>query len=95
MGYSKKITKTTITGIETFRKSLDYGEAGDNIGLLLRSLQREDIFRGQVICKPNSLAIHQNIESNIYILKVDEGGRKKPFLNGYRPQVIPYILKLY
>jgi len=86
VGYSKKNTKTTITGIETFRKTLDYGEAGDNIGLLVRSLQREDIFRGQVICKPGSLTLHQNVEASIYVLKVDEGGRKKPFINGYRPQ---------
>jgi len=86
VGYSKKITKTTITGIETFRKSLDYGEAGDNIGMLVRSLTRDDVFRGQVIAKPGSLTVNQNIEANIYVLKEEEGGRKKPFVNGYRPQ---------
>lgn len=86
VGYNKKITKTTITGIETFRKQLDSGQAGDNVGLLLRSLQREDVFRGQIICKPGSLSLHQSFEANIYVLKDEEGGRKKPFVTGYRPQ---------
>jgi len=87
VGYNKKIIKTTITGIETFRKQLDSGQAGDNVGLLLRSLQRDDVFRGQIISKPGSLSIHQNFEANIYVLKEEEGGRKKPFVTGYRPQV--------
>lgn len=87
VGYNKKSVKTTITGIETFKKQLDSGEAGDNIGLLIRGLTREDIRRGQVISKPNSLTIHNCVEANIYILKEEEGGRKKPFPNAYRPQM--------
>jgi len=86
VGYNKKIIKTTITGIETFRKQLESGQSGDNVGMLLRSLQRDDVFRGQIICKPGSLSVHQNFEANIYILKEEEGGRKKPFVTGYRPQ---------
>jgi len=86
VGYNKKIIKTTITGIETFRKQLESGQAGDNVGMLLRSLQRDDVFRGQIICKPGTLSLHQNFEANIYILKEEEGGRKKPFVTGYRPQ---------
>jgi elongation factor Tu len=86
VGYSPKITKTTITGIETFRKQLDFAQAGDNVGLLVRSLQREDIFRGQIICKPGTLSQHANIAASIYVLKEEEGGRKKPFVTGYRPQ---------
>jgi len=86
VGYNKKVTKTTITGIETFKKQLESGQAGDNVGLLLRSLQRDDVFRGQIICKPGTLSLHQNFEANIYILKDTEGGRKKPFVTGYRPQ---------
>lgn len=87
VGYAPKNVKTTITGIETFKKTLDYGEAGDNIGLLLRGLERDQIRRGQVIAKPGTLSAHKNMEVNLYILKEDEGGRKKPFPDGYRPQL--------
>ena len=87
IGYNPKGVKTTVTGIETFRKQLDYGEAGDNIGILVRGLERDDIRRGQVLCKPGTLQCHSSFEGNIYILKEEEGGRKKPFPTGYRPQV--------
>jgi elongation factor Tu len=86
VGYNKKIQKSTITGIETFRKQMDTAQSGDNVGLLLRSLQRDDVFRGQIICKPGTLSVHQKFQANIYILKEEEGGRKKPFVTGYRPQ---------
>lgn len=85
VGYSPKSTKTTITGIETFRKQLDYGEAGDNIGLLVRGIERDDIRRGQVLSKPGTLTCHSRMEANIYVLKEEEGGRKKPFPNKYKP----------
>ncbi|EGR28781.1 hypothetical protein IMG5_168850 [Ichthyophthirius multifiliis] len=85
-GYAPKINRTTITGIETFRKQLDYAEAGDNVGLLLRGATRDDVRRGQVLCKPNSQQIYKKVEVNLYILTDAEGGRKKPFPNGYRPQ---------
>lgn len=75
VGYTPKNLKTTVTGIETFKKTLDYGEAGDNIGLLLRGLNRDQIRRGQVIAKPGTLSAHKNLEVNLYILKEDEGGR--------------------
>ena len=74
----KKVIKTTITGIETFKKTLDYGEAGDNIGLLLRGIGRDDVKRGMVIAKPGTQKIFRNMESSLYILSEDEGGRKKP-----------------
>lgn len=86
VGYNKKNVRTTITGIETFRKQLESGQAGDNVGMLVRSLQRDDVFRGQIIAKPGSLTVHRNFEANIYVLKEEEGGRKKPFVTGYRPQ---------
>lgn len=85
VGYNKKPTKTTVTGIEAFRKSLDYGEAGDNLGLLLRGLTRDDIWRGQIVAKPGTLSAHKNVAANLYILTEEEGGRKKPFPDGYRP----------
>ena len=78
--------KTTITGVEMFRKLLDSGQAGDNVGLLLRGLKRDDIERGQVLCKPNSIKPHTKFECTVYILKKEEGGRHKPFFAGYRPQ---------
>jgi elongation factor Tu len=77
---------TTITGVEMFRKLLDEGQAGDNVGLLLRGLKREDIERGQVLAKPKSVTPHTKFRAEAYILKKDEGGRHKPFFNGYRPQ---------
>ncbi len=78
--------KTICTGVEMFRKLLDEGQAGDNVGLLLRGLKREDIERGQVLCKPGSVLPHTKFAAEIYILKKEEGGRHTPFFNGYRPQ---------
>ena len=79
-------TSTTCTGVEMFRKILDYGQAGDNVGLLLRGLKREDVARGQVLSKPASIKPHTKFSCEAYILKKDEGGRHKPFFAGYRPQ---------
>ena len=79
-------TKTVVTGVEMFRKTLDYGEAGDNVGLLLRGLKRNDIERGQVMAKPGTITPHKQFKAQTYILKKDEGGRHKPFFTGYRPQ---------
>jgi elongation factor Tu len=78
--------KTTVTGIEMFRKLLDYAEAGENVGLLLRGTKREDVERGQVLCKPGSVTPHTEFEATVYILSKDEGGRHTPFFNNYRPQ---------
>ena len=79
-------TKTTATGIEMFRKLLDEGRAGENVGLLLRGIKREDVERGQVVCKPGSITPHTEFEANVYILSKDEGGRHTPFYDNYRPQ---------
>jgi len=78
--------KTVVTGIEMFRKSLDSGQAGDNAGILLRGIKKEDVERGQVICKPGSITPHTNFEGSVYVLKKEEGGRHKPFFSNYRPQ---------
>jgi len=78
--------KTTITGVEMFRKLLDEGQAGENVGLLLRGLKREDVERGQVVCKPGSVTPHTDFEASSYILSKDEGGRHTPSFNNYRPQ---------
>jgi elongation factor Tu len=78
--------KTTCTGVEMFRKLLDEGQAGDNVGLLLRGLKREDVERGMVLAKPGSITPHTKFTAEIYILKKEEGGRHTPFFNGYRPQ---------
>ncbi|MDQ2727623.1 MAG: elongation factor Tu [Actinomycetota bacterium] len=78
--------KTVCTGVEMFRKILDQGEAGDNIGALLRGTKKEDVERGQVLCKPGSITPHTDFEANVYVLNKDEGGRHKPFFNNYRPQ---------
>ena len=78
--------KTTCSGVEMFRKLLDEGRAGDNIGALLRGTKKEDVERGQVLCKPGSITPHTDFESNIYVLTKDEGGRHSPFFNNYRPQ---------
>jgi elongation factor Tu len=78
--------KTTVTGIEMFRKLLDYAEAGENVGLLLRGTKREDVERGQVVCKPSSITPHTGFDANVYILSKDEGGRHNPFYSNYRPQ---------
>jgi elongation factor Tu len=79
-------TTTTVTGIEMFRKLLDEGQAGENVGLLLRGVKREDVERGQVVIKPGTTTPHTNFEANVYILSKDEGGRHTPFFNNYRPQ---------
>ncbi|MBW6475776.1 MAG: elongation factor Tu [Chromatiales bacterium] len=79
-------TKTTVTGVEMFRKLLDQGQAGDNVGILLRGTKRDDIERGQVLCKPGSIKPHTKFEAEVYVLSKDEGGRHTPFFNGYRPQ---------
>ena len=78
--------KTTCTGVEMFRKLLDQGQAGDNVGLLLRGTKREDVERGQVLCKPNSIKPHTHFTAEVYVLSKDEGGRHTPFFNNYRPQ---------
>ena len=82
----KDTVKTTCTGVEMFRKLLDQGEAGDNVGVLLRGTKREDVERGQVLCAPGSIKPHTKFEAEIYILNKDEGGRHTPFFQGYRPQ---------
>jgi elongation factor Tu len=79
-------TETTVTGVEMFRKMLDQGQAGDNVGLLLRGIKKEDIQRGQVVAKPGSIKAHSKFEAEVYILKKEEGGRHKPFFTGYKPQ---------
>src|ERR1700677_24547 len=78
--------KSTVTGIEMFRKLLDQGQAGDNVGALLRGTKKEDVERGQVLCKPGSITPHTNFEANVYVLNKEEGGRHKPFFTNYRPQ---------
>ena len=82
----KPTQKTVCTGVEMFRKLLDQGEAGDNVGVLLRGTKREDVERGQVLAKPGSITPHTKFECEVYILSKDEGGRHTPFFNGYRPQ---------
>jgi elongation factor Tu len=78
--------KTTVTGVEMFRKLLDQGEAGDNIGALVRGIERTDVERGQVLCKPGSVTPHTNFTAEAYILTKEEGGRHTPFFTNYRPQ---------
>ena len=82
----KDTQKTTCTGVEMFRKLLDRGEAGDNIGALIRGIDREEVERGQVLCKPGSVTPHKKFVGEAYILTKDEGGRHTPFFNNYRPQ---------
>ena len=82
----KDTQKTTCTGVEMFRKLLDEGRAGDNVGVLLRGTKREEVERGQVLCKPGSINPHTKFEAEVYVLSKDEGGRHTPFFNGYRPQ---------
>jgi elongation factor Tu len=79
-------TKTVCTGVEMFRKTLDEGRAGDDVGLLLRGLKREEVERGQVIAKPGSITPHTKFQAAVYVLTKEEGGRHTPFFNGYRPQ---------
>ena len=83
---AEKLTSTVITGVEMFRKILERGEAGDNAGILFRGINKEDIKRGQIICKPNSVTPHKHFKCEVYVLAKDEGGRHTPFFNGYRPQ---------
>ena len=82
----KPTVKTSVTDIEMFRKLLDKGEAGDNVGVLLRGIKKEDIVRGQVIAKPGSVTPHTDFEAAVYVLTKEEGGRHTPFFNNYRPQ---------
>ena len=86
IGIQEKSQNTTVTGIEMFRKMMDYTEAGDNCGLLLRGTKREDVERGQVVIKPGAYTPHTKFEGSVYVLKKDEGGRHTPFMNNYRPQ---------
>lgn len=86
IGFNADKLKTTVTGVEMFRKILDYGEAGDNVGLLLRGVEKKDIRRGMVIAKPGSITPHTKFKAEVYILKKEEGGRHTPFHNKYRPQ---------
>ena len=86
LGLTEEPTKTVCTGVEMFKKSLDQGQAGDNVGLLLRGIKREDIQRGQCIAKPKSITPHMDFEGDVYILSKEEGGRSTPFMSGYRPQ---------
>jgi elongation factor Tu len=82
----KDSEKTTCTGVEMFRKLLDQGQAGDNVGVLLRGTKREDVMRGQVLAKPGSVKPHTEFEAEVYVLSKDEGGRHTPFFQNYRPQ---------
>ena len=86
IGLSTERKKTVVTGVEMFRKLLDQAEAGDNIGTLLRGIDRKDIERGQVLCKPGTIHPHTKFTSEVYVLTKEEGGRHTPFFNGYRPQ---------
>jgi elongation factor Tu len=86
VGIHPQTASTVVTGVEMFRKILDEGQAGDNVGCLLRGVGREDIERGQVLCKPGSITPHTKFKAQVYCLKKEEGGRHTPFFNGYRPQ---------
>jgi len=86
VGIRETSQKTTVTGVEMFRKLLDEGRAGENVGLLLRGTKREDVERGMVVVKPGSITPHTDFEANVYILSKDEGGRHTPFFDNYRPQ---------
>jgi elongation factor Tu len=86
VGIHPQTSSTVVTGVEMFRKILDEGQAGDNVGCLLRGVGREDIERGQVLCKPGSITPHTKFKAQVYCLKKEEGGRHTPFFNGYRPQ---------
>ncbi len=86
LGMGAENLKSTVTGVEMFRKILDRGEAGDNVGLLLRGIDKEDIRRGMVICKPGSVKPHAHFKAEVYVLSKEEGGRHTPFFNKYRPQ---------
>jgi elongation factor Tu len=86
VGIKSETQETTITGVEMFRKILDEGQAGDNVGLLLRGTGRDEVERGMVVAKPGSITPHTKFEGEVYVLKKEEGGRHTPFFNGYRPQ---------
>jgi elongation factor Tu len=86
VGIHSQTSTTVVTGVEMFRKILDQGQAGDNVGCLLRGVKREEIERGQVLCKPGSITPHTQFKAEVYVLKKEEGGRHTPFFNGYRPQ---------
>ncbi|HEX8779649.1 MAG TPA: EF-Tu/IF-2/RF-3 family GTPase, partial [Nocardioides sp.] len=86
IGIREKSQKSTVTGVEMFRKLLDEGQAGENVGLLLRGTKREDVERGMVVIKPGTTTPHTNFEGSVYILSKEEGGRHTPFFNNYRPQ---------
>lgn len=86
IGIKRKHTPTTVTGIETFHKQMDKAEAGDNVGVLLRGVTKDDLRRGMCLIAPKSMDVRRNFEGEIYVLKADEGGRSKPFFTGYRPQ---------
>src|SRR5207302_4891471 len=86
VGLMKAPRKTVVTGIETFNKPMEYGAAGDNVGVLLRGIDRTDLERGQVLAKPGSITPHTQFEANVYVLNKEEGGRHTPFFAGYRPQ---------
>jgi elongation factor Tu len=86
VGIKTETSNTVVTGVEMFRKILDEGRAGDNVGCLLRGIKREEIERGQVLCKPGSITPHTQFKAEVYVLKKEEGGRHTPFFNGYRPQ---------
>jgi elongation factor Tu len=86
VGIHEKTEKTTVTGLEMFQKILDFAQAGDNAGALLRGIKREEVERGQVLAKPGSITPHTHYKAEVYVLSKDEGGRHTPFFNGYRPQ---------
>jgi elongation factor Tu len=86
VGLKEDVRKVVVTGVEMFRKTLDYGQAGDNVGCLLRGVERTDVERGQVLAKPGSIKPHTTFLGEVYVLKKEEGGRHTPFFNGYRPQ---------
>jgi elongation factor Tu len=86
LGLHPEAVKSTVTGLEMFRKTLDFGEAGDNVGVLLRGINRDQVERGQVLAKPGSIKVHDKFKGQVYILSKDEGGRHTPFFSNYRPQ---------
>src|SRR5690606_20482531 len=87
VGMQEEKLTSTVTGVEMFRKLLDEGQAGDNVGLLLRGIEKDEIERGMVICKPGSITPHKEFECEVYVLSKEEGGRHTPSLKGYRPQL--------
>ena len=88
VGLREKSMSSVCTGVEMFHKIVDEGQAGDNLGLLLRGIERTDVERGMVVSKPGSIKPHTKFKASVYVLKRDEGGRHKPFFNGYRPQFL-------